>query len=279
MRAAENRILRGIRMLGRHFLVYAVMPLVHATSARVYVQHIPDFMFPLREYFRSFQKDWEHGRKGNNRGDYARLLFFVVNLKQVLRNQVPGQVAELGVFKGNTAKVIRRLLPDRKLFLFDTFEGFAEADTRADPSGANRGHYACGLDAVQRYLGVDDKIIYCVGRFPETTHHVGEDERFAVVHLDCDLYTPTRAALEYFYPRMSPGGLIIIHDYFGDSWPGVTEAVDEFLRDKPEGVVIIPDKSGTAVITVAARDRANAAGAAGGFGFFLYEPAQWLVFV
>lgn len=57
-----------------------------------------------------------------------------------------------------------------------------------------------------------------------------------------------RAGLEYFYPRISAGGLLIVHDYGSGLWPGVTFAVDQFLRDKPERLVSIPDKSGTAVI-------------------------------
>lgn len=248
----ENKILRGIRMLGRHFLVYVTMPTVHALSSRAYLQHLPDFIFPDQSLFRSLLANWERGRTGNNRGDYVRLLLLIANIRLMEKNGVDGHIAELGVYKGNSAKVFRELMPSRKLYLFDTFEGFSEADTQSDPSGIDGGHYACGLAPVKQFVGEADNVVYCVGRFPATAHLVQPDDRFALVHLDCDLYEPTRAALEFFYPRMSPGGLIVVHDYFSGGWPGVTQAVDEFLQERPEGIVVIPDKSGTAVIPVKA---------------------------
>lgn len=77
---------------------------------------------------------------------------------------------------------------------------------------------------------------------------IPEGTAFAMVHLDCDLYLPTKAALEFFYPKMVRGGLLILHDYDSGCWPGVTLAADEFFADKPEGLIRIPDKSGTAAM-------------------------------
>jgi Macrocin-O-methyltransferase (TylF) len=74
------------------------------------------------------------------------------------------------------------------------------------------------------------------------------DERFAFVQIDCDLYQPAKAALEYFYPRMSHGGLIVVHDLATGRWPGISQAVNEFLADKPESLVLMPDTSGSAAI-------------------------------
>jgi len=89
---------------------------------------------------------------------------------------------------------------------------------------------------------------YCKGRFPETATAVPSDETFAFVHLDCDLELPIAAGLEFFYPRLAPGGMMVIHDYeSGGHWPGVRKAVNEFLKDKPESIIIVPDKSGTGV--------------------------------
>jgi O-methyltransferase len=73
-------------------------------------------------------------------------------------------------------------------------------------------------------------------------------DRFATVHLDCDLYKPTAAGLAYFYPRFSVGGLLILRDYSSDHWSGCAQAIDAFLKDKPERPVLIPDKSGTDII-------------------------------
>jgi hypothetical protein len=68
------------------------------------------------------------------------------------------------------------------------------------------------------------------------------------VHIDTDLYAPIMSGLEYFYPRMVPGGYLIIHDYGSLTWEGAEKAVDTFFADKPESVIQIPDSSGSAVI-------------------------------
>jgi len=67
------------------------------------------------------------------------------------------------------------------------------------------------------------------------------------VNIDADLYVPTKAGLEFFYPRLNKGGAIFIHDY-NDKWPGVMKAVEEFLHMIPETPFIIPDRDGTVVI-------------------------------
>ena len=83
--------------------------------------------------------------------------------------------------------------------------------------------------------------------FPETTANIQSQNSYALVHLDADLYKPQLSGLEYFYPRVSRGGVIIIHDcnneYFGSK-----KAVDEFFLDKPETPILIPDKSGSAIV-------------------------------
>jgi hypothetical protein len=86
---------------------------------------------------------------------------------------------------------------------------------------------------------------YCPGYFPTTTSHIPANLEFALVHLDADLYQPILSGLEYFYPRLSVGGFMIIHDYLSNAWPGVKKAVDEFLSQRPEKLIRIPDKSGT----------------------------------
>lgn len=68
------------------------------------------------------------------------------------------------------------------------------------------------------------------------------------VHLDLDLYAPTKAALEFFWPRLVPGGVLLFHDYGCSLFPGVKKAADEFL--KPLGITPIPlcDKVISAVV-------------------------------
>jgi hypothetical protein len=235
-------------MLVRHSFVHGIMPVINFFSRRGYVQYRPDRYEKRFREFKPLQKIWERGRRGNNRGDYARLYFLISNIEALEESGVPGAVAELGVFKGSSAKIIRQFAPNRELYLFDTFEGFPEEHAKRDPTGTGTGGYASGLDQVRDFVGDDPAIKYCKGMFPETASMVPESTKFALVHLDCDLYTPTKAAMEFFYPRLAPGGLLILHDYHSGCWPGVTQAADEYLADKPEGLIRVPDKSGTAAL-------------------------------
>jgi O-methyltransferase len=57
-----------------------------------------------------------------------------------------------------------------------------------------------------------------------------------------------KAGLEFFYPRLSPGGMMIFHDYSNPHWEGAKRAVDEYLPRAIENLVLLPDKSGTAIL-------------------------------
>ena len=238
------------RKLWRHCVVHGFMRLFNTAGSRFYLAHRPDFATRLdrEEMHRLFQL-WEHGQKGNNRGDWTRLFFLIANVESLMERAVPGAIAELGVYKGATAKILNMLAPERSVYLFDTFSGFDERDVKNDPSGTRPGRFNGSLDEVKQFVGTDAQVHYCKGVFPDTVSMVPNDERFALVHLDCDLYEPTKAACEFFYKRLLPGGLLILHDYYSGCWPGVRQAVDEFLGDKPETLTLIPDKSGTAVLT------------------------------
>ncbi len=217
-----------------------------------YVQYRPDFETGSGRFTEApaLIKDWVHGMEENNWGDLARLYFLYENVQRLEREQIPGDFAELGVYKGCSAKVLHQLAPSRRFWLFDTFAGFADADAeRESLRQVKRQDFGdTSLPAVRAFLGDSALLNYAVGRFPETLAGVPVDTNYALVHLDCDLEEPMRAGLEYFYPRISAGGLLIVHDYGSGLWPGVTFAVDQFLRDKPERLVSILDKSGTAVI-------------------------------
>jgi len=76
---------------------------------------------------------------------------------------------------------------------------------------------------------VDGQIEETVGKFVVENPGV----RFSLVHFDCDLYAPTKAALEALWPKVSRGGVVLFDEYGIPDWPGETQAVDEFLADKP----------------------------------------------
>jgi O-methyltransferase len=205
--------------------------------------------------------EWEYERKAGRIGDKLvklwksypdKIRFFNwwFQVERLKREHVPGAFAELGVYKGESAAVLHQMDPDRQFHLFDTFTGLPSADLAyetgeaatytPDRFGDTRVAY------VLEKIGENTNLFVHPGYFPDTAGQVSE-ERFALVNLDADLYRPTRAALGFFYPRLSPGGVIFIHDY-NHKWEGIVKAVAEFMETVPETMVLVPDVEGTVMI-------------------------------
>lgn len=189
-------------------------------------------------------------------GDSVRRDMLVLLLRDLEVRGVAGSLAELGVYRGDTARLMHHYLPDRRLHLFDTFRGFDQEDTAAElaRTGAEANpklFMDTSVEAVLRRVGPRSSGVQLhPGRFPASCPDAVRQERFAFVHLDADLYEPTRSGLEVFYPLVVPGGYVVVHDY--NAWQGARQATDEFFRDKPETPVPMPDKSGSAVVVKAA---------------------------
>lgn len=155
--------------------------------------------------------------------------------KEINAQNLAGSVAELGVYRGDFARRINECFKDKTLYLFDTFEGFESKDLRQGKDGAmgqNLGKKHFSNTSVELVLGKMPYPKQCVikkGWFPQSS--VGcENERFCFVNLDADLYEPILAGLEFFYPKMVRGGVILIHEYFSAGYVGVKKAVNEFMH-------------------------------------------------
>lgn len=150
------------------------------------------------------------------------------NFAQIAQDlKLGGECAELGVFRGNFAKEINRYFPDKKLYLFDTFEGFHENDkTDFEVFASDLTFTSESLVLSQMFH--PEKCIIKKGYFPDSLE--GLEERFCFVSLDTDLYKPILAGLDYFFPRLVSGGAIFIHDYFDTTYTGVRKAVLEFSK-------------------------------------------------
>jgi predicted O-methyltransferase YrrM len=149
--------------------------------------------------------------------------------------KVKGNIAEVGVFRGGSARIISELKGNRKLFLFDTFEGLPELNQFDTSNEFHKGQFKeTSYDAVKKLLEPYDGIAIHKGYFPDTAGPV-ENETFSLVHLDVDLHESTKNALAFFYPRLSKGGIIISHDYINAD--GVRKAFDDFFADKPEPIL------------------------------------------
>ena len=148
---------------------------------------------------------------------------------------VAGDVAEAGVFQGGTARLLKIALGEavnKKLYLFDSFEGMKSISSEEDRHA--EGDFSdTSVEAVRKVVGADEYVHFRKGWVPDT--FVGLDEtRFCFAHIDLDLYRGVRDSLEFFYPRVSRCGVIILDDYGFASCPGARKAVDDFFVDKPE---------------------------------------------
>jgi hypothetical protein len=174
-------------------------------------------------------------------GIATRIVWLVDYAKTIYSRNIMGNVAEAGVFRGDFAKHINAVFPDKTLYLFDTFEGFPEQDVAREelPSNSKAGYYdATSEDLVLIKLPHPEKVIISKGYFPQTTE--GVRDTFCFVNLDLDLYQPTLEGLKFFWDKMSECGVILVHDYFGVDFPNVKTAVMDFERMLGQSLKIVP---------------------------------------
>lgn len=146
---------------------------------------------------------------------------------------VPGDFAEVGVYKGRSAVLLARTAPEKMLHLFDTFTGMPSVVVEID--GVKAGDFAdTSLEDVKKRLP-EVNVMYHVGIFPGTAAGL-EGKKFSFVHYDGDLYGPCVDFIKFFWPRMSPCGIMVFDDY---NWPeclGVKKAIEEAGLEAIEAV-------------------------------------------
>jgi hypothetical protein len=162
-------------------------------------------------------------------------------------------IAEVGVYRGGSAwfvaDALRRHARELRFYVCDTFQGHVEVDETLD------GLHRPGLqftrvkaEKVAKYLRGFPFVRVEVGDIRETAPTFAGESAFGLVHLDVDVYPITRYCLEFFGPRMVPGGVIVADDYGTTTCEGVKKAVDEFGASNP-GFRVLHLLTGQAVIT------------------------------
>jgi hypothetical protein len=157
--------------------------------------------------------------------------YTVLSCAKGSRNR-PGAFLEVGVYQGGSAKLVCEMKGSNKPFyVCDTFEGLPES-AEADKGVHRKSQYSCSLESVSAYLSAYENVHFVKGFFPDSAEGViPEDIQFAFVHLDVDLYESTLKSLEYVFPRLISGGIILSHDY--SLLAGVKSAFHEFLETHP----------------------------------------------
>lgn len=153
-----------------------------------------------------------------------------------------GNVAECGVYQGETSMFLNKYWPDRTLYLCDTFEGFDKDDVMYE--NKNFSAFQEGSFGFQSFKGESsetlikyvkarmpypEKAKICKGYFPKSAEKI--NDIFCFVNLDMDLYQPQLEGLRFFWDKMEKGGVILLHDYFHPDLPGVKAAVTDFERE------------------------------------------------
>ena len=183
--------------------------------------------------------------------DFVREQTLAFLAEEINRRNIKGNVAEIGVSKGEFAKKINLLFPDRKLYLFDTFEGLSVEDkTKALELGWGEKQYALDekgtpVDEVLKIMPNREACIVRKGYFPET---FDLEEDLAFVSLDIDFYDSTKRGLEVIYPHLSKGGYIMVHDFHNLSYQETQKAVMDFCEENNVAYVPVPDVGGSVVI-------------------------------
>jgi predicted O-methyltransferase YrrM len=168
-------------------------------------------------------------------------------VRHLVATGVPGALVECGVWRGGSAMVMAATLQelgvgDRDLYLFDTFTHMPlPGEHDVDVFGRHAGEYydVASESEAFRYLTLEavQDAVASTGFPRDRTHFVQgmvEDtipgqapERIALCRLDTDWYESTAHEMEHLYPRISPGGVLIIDDY--GHFQGSKKAVDEYL--------------------------------------------------
>lgn len=153
---------------------------------------------------------------------------------------LPGVMAEIGAYRGGSAYLIGSLSP-KTLYVCDSFKGLPELTKEdiGDKPRHSKGDFSnTSLKEVTEFLSPLTNVTILEGFFPNQDIHVEMfNKLYSFVHLDVDLYQPTLDCLEFFYPRMVKGGIIVTDDYTWIATPGVERAFTEFFTNKPEKIV------------------------------------------
>jgi hypothetical protein len=189
------------------------------------------------------------------RFNIARFLAHYEFFKKIVH--VPGVIIDLGVYRGASAftwaKLCEIFCPTdiwKLVYGFDTFKGFPDIAKEDGPPrnshDRRKGGYSAGqsiehdLKLAQEAMNQDrhlrhlDRIRFIKGdvvrTVPKFVEDMGNGLKVALLHLDLDIYRPTKVALEYFVPRMVRGGVIVLDEYASTVFGGESKAVDEYFR-------------------------------------------------
>ncbi|MBI5874097.1 MAG: class I SAM-dependent methyltransferase [Candidatus Omnitrophica bacterium] len=156
-----------------------------------------------------------------------------------------GDMAEIGVYRGGTAGLIAETSSreSKKVYLFDTFCGLPVANSVKDTHWKGGEFSDTCYEDIKKLLSKFGHIEIYKGFFPETAEPV-KNKSFCFIHVDVDIYQSALDCCNFFYDRLTKGGIIIFDDYGFIGSEGLKSAVDEFFSSKPEKPIYLSTGQG-----------------------------------
>lgn len=134
-------------------------------------------------------------------------------------------IAEVGVYKGGSLKVLSENFPSAMIYGFDTFEGLPGEQWNENEIHKPGEFSDTRLETVYNFIR-SENVILQKGLFPISGKDY-QDYKFDFVHIDTDFYKAVKESLYWFWPRMNKEGIIVFDDYDWPNCPGVKKALDE----------------------------------------------------
>lgn len=165
---------------------------------------------------------------------------YILNELIKLISDIEGDTVECGAFEGASSYLICENIKHtpKQHHVFDSFEGLSKPNLK-DGNYWKQGDLSSSEKIIKNNLNCFKNVHYYKGWIPEHFYKL-EEQMFSFVHIDVDLYQPTKDSVEFFYERVSKGGVFLFDDYGFNTCPGAKLAIDEFFRNKPEEIILLP---------------------------------------
>jgi O-methyltransferase len=189
----------------------------------------------------------KHSKNEKSDNFYKQLRFYSLQeaVNYVMHRRLKGDFVECGAFKGHSAYIISKIISkkefDGRFHIFDSFEGGLSKKVEKDKNIRVKLSTNDIMEEARSFSSSEIEVSYCLedfefihlykGWIPNRFYEV-ENRIFSFVHIDVDLYKPTLDSLNFFFPRLVSGGIIVCDDYGAVQFPGAKKAVDEFLIGK-----------------------------------------------
>jgi O-methyltransferase len=185
--------------------------------------------------------------------DYTRVMTLNLICHQLIQKNIQGNIAELGVYQGSFSSLMSTCLPNKNIYLYDTFQGFDASlfNTKFEKEILDsklNDFNNTSLKLVLDKMPNKEKCIVRQGLFPQSIQVEDHNQDFCLVSLDCDLHDPIYDGLTFFYPKLVKGGYILIHDYEDTLYKDCKLAVDTYCNQNNITITPIPDGWGSAII-------------------------------